>query len=419
MPVPALFRHAHRPRRLLALGLGPLVAVGMQTAPGLVQASAAPNGPDFEMPFPCGQTWTGSSRPYHSPSSRAVDWNRADDFGSLVVATAPGVVTSVTDLGSRSYGRYVVVDHGDGRSSLYAHLSAFWSTPGQAVDQGTPIGLLGSTGGSTGPHLHFEERTNRVDQDAYFHREAFRMGSTQASRSCGDTPVIGDWDGNGTANVGVLRRSAAPVFRLKRPGRTMLRIPFGAPADQPVSGDWDGDGHLEVGVRRPGAMSFLLRSADGTVRTVRMGLLSDVGLTGDWNGDGRTDLGTWHPRTRLFTLRAASGRVSTVTLGALGDKPVAGDWNGDGRTDLGVFDPGTSTFSLRTVSRAGAVTLTRVPWGSPTSIPVAGDWNHDGVGDVGAWEPATAVFSLRLSPVRGNAAAGAGTRTVPYGVPRR
>jgi murein DD-endopeptidase MepM/ murein hydrolase activator NlpD len=62
----------------------------------------------------------------------------------------------VANLGDVSYGRYVVVDHGDGASSLYAHLSAAWVALGQRVDQGTLIGRVGESGNVTGPHLHLE-----------------------------------------------------------------------------------------------------------------------------------------------------------------------------------------------------------------------------------------------------------------------
>src|SRR5512141_2486731 len=131
--------------------------------------------PDFEMPFVCGDTWTGTSRASHSPSYYSIDWNKTDDLGALMTAAAPGVVTSVVDLGSRSYGRYVIVDHGGGWTTLYAHLLSQWVTTGQSVDQGQIIGQVGSTGGSTGPHLHFEERMNRRDLPSYFHRVAFKM----------------------------------------------------------------------------------------------------------------------------------------------------------------------------------------------------------------------------------------------------
>ena len=399
-------------RVLLAGAVGGALATGV---PGPASA-AATDGPDFELPFPCADTWTGTSRYNHSPSSLSIDFNKTNDLGAPMVAAAPGVITSAVNLGDRSYGRYIVVDHGGGWTTLYAHLSAFWSTTGQAVDQGTVLGLVGTSGGSTGPHLHFEERLNKVDQRAYFTRTPFTMGTTLPSANCGDTPVIGDWDGNGTSNIGVLRRSSPPLFHLKRPHRAPLSIVYGRPTDQPVSGDWDGDGSIDIGVRRPSSMGFLLRSKDGSSRSVPLGRLSDFGLTGDWNGDRKTDVGVWHPSTRLFTLRAADGSTRTLTFGSLGDRPVTGDWNGDKKTDLGVYTASTSTFTLRTVSRTGAVSTTRVVWGTPRSLPVAGDWNADGIGDIGVWNPATAAFSLRLTPtVAGKAPR---VRSPLWGVPR-
>jgi hypothetical protein len=405
-------------RRLAPLAVGAVLAGGL-TLGVQAQASAAvapSDGPDYEMPFPCGDTWNGSSRANHSPSALSIDWNRTDDLGAMVVATAPGVVTSVVNLGNRSYGRYIVVDHGQGRTSLYAHLSAFWSVTGQAVDQGTPLGLVGSSGGSTGPHLHFEERLNRVDQHSYFHRRSFTMGTTQTSQNCGDVPVVGDWDGNGTANVGFLRRSSAPTFHLRRPGRSTWVVPFGWRSDQPLSGDWDGNGTIDVGARRPGLQAFVLRRADGSTRQVPLGTLSDFGVAGDWNGDGTTDLGVWHPSTQVFTLRAANGSTRTVTFGSPGDRPVVGDWNGDGIDDLGVFHASTATFTLRTVTRSGAVSTRRVVWGTSGSLPVAGDWNGDKVDDIGVWNPSTGTFSMLTTPTTAHPRAV--TRTTAWGAPR-
>ena len=72
------------------------------------------------MPFPCGEVWTGSTRAGHSPSVRAVDFNYpGGDLGKPVVAAAPGtVITAVVGRKKKSYGQYVVIDHGNGESSL-------------------------------------------------------------------------------------------------------------------------------------------------------------------------------------------------------------------------------------------------------------------------------------------------------------
>lgn len=76
--------------------------------------------------------------------------------GAPIYAAAPGRVSFV---GQRSgYGNCVEIDHGNGLVTRYAHMSGFRTQPGRAVGGGEVIGLIGSTGRSTGPHLHFEVR---------------------------------------------------------------------------------------------------------------------------------------------------------------------------------------------------------------------------------------------------------------------
>ena len=73
--------------------------------------------------------------------------------GTPVYATKSGTVTTATF--SSGYGYYVTINHGDGFSSLYGHMTHYTVSSGDYVNQGDLIGYVGSTGYSTGPHLHF------------------------------------------------------------------------------------------------------------------------------------------------------------------------------------------------------------------------------------------------------------------------
>lgn len=95
----------------------------------------------------------------------------AASYGTAITAAASGVVSlAVLDFGSTGYGTYVAIYHPNGTTTLYAHMSALAVSPGQSVSQGQVIGYVGSTGASTGPHIHFEIRVNGacVDPMQYF-----------------------------------------------------------------------------------------------------------------------------------------------------------------------------------------------------------------------------------------------------------
>ena len=80
-------------------------------------------------------------------------------YGSNIYASAAGQVVKVK-WGSTGYGYHVIINHGDGIQTLYAHMSNIYVKQGQYVNQGDIIGAMGSTGNSTGTHLHFEIRIN-------------------------------------------------------------------------------------------------------------------------------------------------------------------------------------------------------------------------------------------------------------------
>jgi murein DD-endopeptidase MepM/ murein hydrolase activator NlpD len=79
--------------------------------------------------------------------------------GWPVYATADGIVWGV-DRDRGGYGKHVVVQHANGYSTLYAHLSGFEVKPGQYVPAGQVLGTIGKTGRATGYHLHYEVRRN-------------------------------------------------------------------------------------------------------------------------------------------------------------------------------------------------------------------------------------------------------------------
>jgi murein DD-endopeptidase MepM/ murein hydrolase activator NlpD len=85
--------------------------------------------------------------------------------GTPVHVTADGVITREGWAGG--YGKLVVVDHGNGLETYYAHLSAFLVVPGQAVARGQEIALSGGTGKATGPHVHYEVRLHGTPVNPY------------------------------------------------------------------------------------------------------------------------------------------------------------------------------------------------------------------------------------------------------------
>ncbi|MEU5946386.1 peptidoglycan DD-metalloendopeptidase family protein [Micromonospora sp. NPDC047465] len=177
-----------------------LLATGLLAVGALLPAAPAMAAPTFKVPFPCGQSWSGQTRTGHSPAY-AIDFNRTDDLGDPVVASAPGTVDRVTDLGGTSYGKYVRINHGGGYTTYYAHLNGFNVSVGQTVGYGKVIGWVGSTGGSTGPHLHYEQRLDGNDIQVRFNGTLALYWGTKTYTSdngCGSTTGSGTVNTSGT-----------------------------------------------------------------------------------------------------------------------------------------------------------------------------------------------------------------------------
>ncbi len=94
----------------------------------------------------------------YTPSTNHFGIDVAGNLGEAVYATDAGVIV-YAGWNNYGYGNMIMVDHGNNFQSLYGHLSAINVTCGQSVGQGDVIGAIGSTGHSSGPHLHFEIRS--------------------------------------------------------------------------------------------------------------------------------------------------------------------------------------------------------------------------------------------------------------------
>lgn len=137
-------------------------------APIIVEPEPAPDpdpvpvgvSPDPEPYYPpvasIGYIWPfyASISTYYGWGHLAIDIDGFGNYGASIVAAASGTVVLVA-WDSYGYGYHVIIAHDDGSQTLYAHLSDIWVSQGEYVGQGQSIGALGSTGYSTGPHLHF------------------------------------------------------------------------------------------------------------------------------------------------------------------------------------------------------------------------------------------------------------------------
>ncbi|HXK39342.1 MAG TPA: peptidoglycan DD-metalloendopeptidase family protein [Candidatus Paceibacterota bacterium] len=131
---------------------------------------------DFARSGAYGYDKSGSPNPH-----RGIDFRAS--VGTPVLAAAPGTVRDAIDMdktpGCYSYGKWILIDHDNGLSSLYAHLSVMSVSAGGYVKQGQIIGYAGATGYATGPHLHF----------TVFDREAVQVAPFSWSNGCKNTKI--------------------------------------------------------------------------------------------------------------------------------------------------------------------------------------------------------------------------------------
>jgi murein DD-endopeptidase MepM/ murein hydrolase activator NlpD len=139
-------------------GTKPAVVRQVQVYTGAIPAKASHGTGRFVWPT------SGSISQAFKPLHQAIDIGSYT--GAPVKASDSGYVVA-SGWSNVGYGNYVVIDHGNGFQTLYGHLSRILVNAGESVAQGTVIGLVGSTGNSTGPHLHFELHQSGVPRNPF------------------------------------------------------------------------------------------------------------------------------------------------------------------------------------------------------------------------------------------------------------
>ena len=313
-------------------------------------------------------------------------------MGDQVVASAPGVVTTAEPTGKRGYGHYVVVDHGNGESTLYGHLSR--------VSRRRPVRRPGH------PARHRRQHRQR-DRPAPALRGApqagpwrrtstaakFVFGSTQP-RATASTCRRRELHRRRRAEVAVFRRGRAPRSRSpadRAPGSSSsARAPTSRSSVTGTATAWSTSvsaarrpgpstshagrrdlrrdrqpqrhpGRGRLGRRRDSGRSACARpgpTSSGSRRRrhlpVALGDADDLPVTGDWNGDGAPTSASTTSTRPLHAADRGRRRPRVADPGPVrraGDLPVTGDWDANGRPTSG---SGTRARRRSPSGRAGA-----------------------------------------------------------------
>jgi murein DD-endopeptidase MepM/ murein hydrolase activator NlpD len=140
--------------KIMALIRQRVAAAQGQARPATVQIGSGQLGFPVEAPITSEFGWRMHPILGYDKFHSGLDFGA--DFGTVTRSAAAGYVIFAGWYGG--YGNTVIIDHGNGITSLYGHSDGLYVEEGQSVDRGAPIAIVGSTGLSTGPHLHFELR---------------------------------------------------------------------------------------------------------------------------------------------------------------------------------------------------------------------------------------------------------------------
>jgi hypothetical protein len=279
----------------------------------------------------------------------------------------PGAMELIEiDAGFLPAGDYTILSvlSRDGEHALWTHFTANFDFGGQAYvtdvlpkpfEVFTPAAASGSTW----------FLSNNFDETANYRPIAY--GNSR------DLKVAGDWNGNGTTDIGVVRDNLWLLSR-DHDVKAEIQCRFGLASDKKVVGDWDGDGDWTPGVVR-GNVWFLSDDCDGDAEHVlAYGSSTDKPLTGDWDGNGSVTPGVVRGNVWYLLDGLTSAPADHVfAYGSSTDKKLAGDWNGDDTWTPGVVR-GVDWFLINENAAGPADHVFNFGFGGPDTV-LAGDWD--------------------------------------------
>jgi hypothetical protein len=228
-------------------------------------------------------------------------------------------------------------------------------------------------------------------------------GIQWGNKSLGDVSLSGDVDGDGIADLVIWRASTGTWYWLTSSSGYSYAAAgvrqWGNQAlgDTPLLADFDGDGSADLGIWRASTGTwYWLTSSSGFSYASAGGIqwgnasLGDRPFAGDFDGDGVSDLavwrastGTWYWLTSTTGYSYARAGVAQWGNASLGDVPMLGDLDGDGKSDLVIWRSSTGTWYWKT-SKTGYVYGLTQSWGNLaySDIPLLADFDGDGIADI-------------------------------------